>query len=103
MDPPGWIEKKTPRVLRCRNPPTCHFLAPPAPNFLADMVTMAARLRLADALAPNPPDLLIMGLLGTNGISDLNSRLMATASKRVVAVYVLVTHPEAGIQWKCGP
>ncbi len=48
------------------------------------------------------PDLLILGLLGTNCISDLNSRLIAAASKRVVAVDILVTQPEDRIQWKCG-
>ena len=36
---------------------------------LADLVTMAARLRLARAPGPTLLDLLIMALLGTSGIS----------------------------------
>jgi len=64
---------------------------------------MAARLRLAGARGPNRPRPLDPGSLGTNCISDLNSKLIAAASKRVVAVDILVTQPEDRIQWKCGP
>ena len=51
---------------------------------LADLVTMAARLRLARVPGPNPPRPPIMRLLGTSGISDSTQGTLISLRPKIV-------------------